>query len=202
MPKPALGLVEVLVELVDRGLEEGLVDLPSPGQGVLCLQPFTDPPGDPGDLVTAVPPGIREPLQDLGEGRLTVTRLVGEVRACEERLAVVVEEHRHRPAAVARHRGRRGHVDGVDVGPLLAVDLDVHEVPVHQGGGRLVLEGLVGHDVAPVAGGVTDAQQNGCITTLRLGERLGSPLPPIDRIVRVLEQVWARCIGEAVGHFL
>lgn len=34
--------------------------------------------------------------------------------------------------------------------------------------------------MAPVAGGVPDRQQNWCITTLRLGERFGSPLPPIQ----------------------
>ena len=45
--------------------------------------------------------------------------------------AVGREEHRHRPAAAAGHRLHGLHVDGVDVGPLLAVDLHVDEQLVH-----------------------------------------------------------------------
>ena len=56
-------------------------------------------------------------------------RVVG---AAVERLAVRGEEAGHRPAALAGHRLRGGHVDGVDVRPFLAVDLDVDEVRVHQ----------------------------------------------------------------------
>jgi len=48
------------------------------------------------------------------------------------------------------------HVDLIDVGALLAVDLDVHEQVIHDARGRLVLEAFVRHDVTPVAGGVTD----------------------------------------------
>ena len=52
---------------------------------------------------------------------------LGEVRAAVERVAVGGQEHRHRPAAAAGHRLHRVHVHGVDVGSLLAVDLDVDE---------------------------------------------------------------------------
>ena len=42
-----------------------------------------------------------------------------------------VRKTRHRPAAGAGHRLHGGHVDVVEVGALLAVDLDRHEVLVH-----------------------------------------------------------------------
>ena len=99
-------------------------------------------------------------VQHLPERRLTVPRLVGEVGAGEERVAVVVEHDRHRPAAVPGHRRGRLHVDRVHVRPLLAVDLDADEVLVEVRRGRLVLERLVRHHVAPVARGVPDAQQH------------------------------------------
>ena len=57
-------------------------------------------------------------------------------------------------------RDDRVHVDRVEVGPLLAIDLDADEALVHQRGGRLVLERLVLHHVAPVAGGVADREQD------------------------------------------
>jgi hypothetical protein len=50
----------------------------------------------------------------------------------------------------------RALVDLVDIGTFLAIDFDVHEQRVHERRGRLVLEGLVRHDMAPMAGGVAD----------------------------------------------
>jgi hypothetical protein len=82
-----------------------------------------------------------------------VARFVREIRAAEERHLVGREEHGERPAAVPlREHGLRDLVDLVDVGALLAIHLDVHEELVHHAGDALVLERLVRHHVAPVAG--------------------------------------------------
>ncbi len=92
-------------------------------------------------------------------------------------------------------------IDGVEVGPFFAVDLDVDEEIVHQPGDLFVFEGFVGHDVAaPVAGGVADGQQDRLVAVARLGEGVGAPLAPIDRIVLVLEEIRARRVGELVCH--
>jgi hypothetical protein len=48
------------------------------------------------------------------------------------------------------------HVDLIDVGALLAIDLNVHEKFIHHGGSRPILETFVRHDVAPMAGCITD----------------------------------------------
>src|SRR5207244_3580899 len=82
------------------------------------------------------------------------------VRAAEERLAVGREEDGHRPTALARQRDDRVHVERVDVEPLLTVNLDANEPLVHQLRGLVVLERLVLHDVAPVARGVADGEQD------------------------------------------
>ena len=73
------------------------------------------------------------------ERRHAVARLGREVGAAEERpLVVGREEHRQRPAAAAlRQHLVRELVDLVEVGPLLAIDLDVDEQLVHQRRGRL-----------------------------------------------------------------
>ena len=134
-------------------------------------------PRDPAHLVAPVRPRLVERLQHLPERGLPVPRLVGEVGAGEERLAVGVSTHRHRPAALAGHRLRRLHVDGVDVGPLLAVDLDVDEVLVHVRRGRLVLERLVRHHVAPVAGGVPDADSSTGTSRRRASANASGPTP-------------------------
>ena len=108
------------------------------------------------DLVAAGLPGLRDRLQHLAEARHPLLALERPVGAAEERLACGGEEAGHRPAAVAGHRLHGLHVNRVDIRPLLAVDLDVDEVLVHVRRGRLVLEGLVRHHVAPVASGVAD----------------------------------------------
>ena len=67
-------------------------------------------------------------VEDAREAGHAVPILGREVRAAEERLEVGGEEDAHRPAARAGHRLHGGHVDVVEVGALLAVDLDRHEV--------------------------------------------------------------------------
>jgi len=90
---------------------------------------------------------------------------------------------------MAGERRGRLHVDGVDIRPLLPVDLDADEVGIHQRRDLAVLERLVRHDVAPVAGGVPDGQQDRDVPPARLSERLTRPLPPMHRVVGVLTQV-------------
>ena len=83
------------------------------------------------------------------------------------------------------------HVDAVQVGAFFAVDLDVDEVLVHEGGDGFVLEGLVRHDVAPVAGGVADAEEDGLVLGAGLGRASSTPGIPVHGVMGVLEQVGA-----------
>ncbi len=154
--------------------------------------------GGPRDLVRLLAVGLRDGEQHLRERGQAVARLRREVGAAEERLSLGGQEDGHRPAAGAVERDDCAHVDVVDVGPLLAVDLDVDEVLVHDRGGRLALERLALHHVAPVAGGVADREQDRPVELARTGERLLAPGVPVDRVLRVLEQVRAGLAGEAV----
>ncbi len=128
----------------------------------------------------------------------TVARGLGEVSAAPDRLAIAVEKHGQRPAAVFAKMVQGRHVDLVDVGPLLAVDFDVDEQLIHDGGDLLVFEAFVGHDMAPVAGCVAYREQDRLVALLGLPERVRTPRPPVDRIGLVLQQIWARLTGEAV----
>ena len=56
-----------------------------------------------------------------------------------------------------------------------------------------------GH-VAPVTGCIPDRQQDGFAETLRLRESIRAPLPPVDGIVLVLQQIRARGAGKSVRH--
>src|SRR5213082_1987502 len=111
------------------------------GSGGWPMTVFLTPDGEPFFGGTYFPPEPREGRpafkQVLLERGRAVARLGREVRAAEERLSVRGQEHRHRPAPAPRQRDDGVHVDGVEVGPLLAVDLDAHEMLVHHARGQL-----------------------------------------------------------------
>ena len=127
------------------------------------------------ELVAPVAPGVVDRVQEAHEAGHALAVVMREVGAAEERPAVGVEEDGHRPAALPGHRLDRLHVDGVDVGPLLAVDLHVDEAVVHHRGDVVVLERLVGHHVAPVARRVADRQEDRLV--LRPGPARTPPRP-------------------------
>ena len=150
------------------------------------------------DLGGLVRVGARHMAQHGDEGRPAVARLLGKIRAPPERLATRCQEHRHRPPALLTQRVQRAHEQVVDVRPLFAIDLDVDEERVHDGGRRLVLETLPLHHMAPMARRIADREQDRAVVLPRQRERLRSPFVPVDRIVAMLEQVRARGLGETV----
>ncbi len=165
----------------------------------LVAKRLRQPGGGRFDLLPLVPPGRRQRGEDLAEGRHAVAWFVGKVRATVERLAIRGQEDAHRPAPATGHRLHGVHVHGVEVGTLLPIYLDGHEVGVEVGGRGLVLERLALHDVAPMAGRIADGEED----RLRLGacaaERLLAPGIPVDRVVGVLKEVRAGLTGEMVG---
>ena len=66
-------------------------------------------------------------------------------------------------------------------------------------GGLVVLEALMGHDMAPMAGGIADGEEDGLVLGLGLGEGLLAPGHPMNRIVLVLEEIGAGFVGEEIG---
>ena len=152
----------------------------------------------PGDVLRLVAVGLHHRLEHPRKARHAVPVLGRVVGAAEERLPLRGQEHGHGPAAPLGEQLDGVHVDLVQVRPLLPVDLDADEVLVHQRGDGLVLEGLVLHHVAPVAGRVADAQKDRLVFRPGLGECLLSPRVPVHRVAGVLQQVRARLVGQAV----
>ena len=89
----------------------------------------------------------------------------------------------------------------IQIGTLLAINLDIDEQAVHDRGGVFVLEAFMGHDMAPVAGGITDRQQDRlvfCPGTRKCGF---APRIPVDGIVSVLQKIGAGFVGQKItGH--
>ena len=151
------------------------------------------------DIVTPRLPGLDDGVEYLSERGQPVAGTVREVRAGKKREPVRGGEDAHRPAAAPGGSLHRLHVDRVEVRPLFPVDLHAHEMPVHHIRRRRVREGLVAHDVAPVARGIADRDEKWPVQLLRAGEGLVAPRVPVDGIAGVLAQVRA-CLATEPVH--
>ena len=164
-------------------------------------------PGDLGRVVHQVP-GLLPPepghlLQHGLESGPSVVVLAGEIGSGEERLAVRRQPDALGPAAVpARIQHGGVHVNLVQVGPLLPVHFDRNEMLVQETSHFLVLKTFVLHHMAPVAGSVTDAQKNGLVLVGGQTQRLRPPRVPVHGIVRVLQQIGAGRVDEAIRMFV
>ena len=128
-------------------------------------------------------------LQHFGESRSTELRHRGKVGAAPERFSVGCQEHGERPPPLLAEQLQGRLVDGVDVRPFLPVDLDVDEEIIHHAGNRFVLEALMGHDVAPVAGGVADRKQDRPVVFPGMLQDILAPRLPVDGVVPVLMEI-------------
>ena len=140
-------------------------------------------------FIGLVLPGLGDSQQHFTEGGHIETTHRWEVGARIKRAQVWRQEDRHGPAAGTGHGLGGGHVDVVQVGAFLAVHLDVDEALVHQCCGFRILEGLVRHDVTPMAGGVANAQEDRFVFGLRFSQGFFTPGVPVYRVVGVLEKI-------------
>ncbi len=152
------------------------------------------------DLVAPGGPGVGDGVEHLAERRVPGARLGRRVGARVEGAALGRREDVERPAELIREGAGRGDEGRIDLRVLLAVDLDRDEPLVQTRGERRIRERLARHDVAPVAGRVADRDEHGHVAAAGLRERLLAPRPPVDRVVRVAQEVGADGVGEAVGH--
>ena len=94
---------------------------------------------DLGPLLAPHPGDLAQQVDEAGPAPAAGRREVG---AAVERFQVRRQPDAHRPAALPRRRLHEGHVDAVDVGPLLAIDLDRDAGLVQHRGDGSVLERL------------------------------------------------------------
>jgi hypothetical protein len=79
------------------------------------------------------------------------------------------------------------HVHGVHVRALLAIYFHVDKVPIHDRRDIRILERLVRHDVAPVAGGIADTDEKRLVLARGALEGLRAVRIPVNRIAGMLE---------------
>ena len=142
-------------------------------------------------LVAVLTVGHIQRLQHAPKRGPPIAVLGRKIGATKKRLTLGSQKDRQRPATVLAQQLQRMLIDLVDVGMLLAVDLDVDKVLVHQRRRLSTLEGFVRHHMTPVTRRVANRQQDRLVLFPRLRKRLFAPRIPIDRIVLMLTEVRA-----------
>jgi hypothetical protein len=78
------------------------------------------------------------------------------------------------------------HIELIKIRPLFPVNLNIDEKFVHGPGHIFIFEGLLFHDVTPVAGRIADTQEDGFVLFPGTGEGFFSPGIPVHRVPGML----------------
>ncbi len=196
----AVLVVEIAAHLFQRGVQRVAAHLaPVCRQRGGAVEHGRQAPGLIDHALALRPVRVGDGVQHLLETRHPIARLLGVIRAAVKGLAFGRQPDAHGPAALAGHRLHGLHINRIQVGPLLAIHLDVDKEVVHQGGSFGVLKRFVLHNVAPVAGAVANREKDRLVLGARPRQRLLAPGVPVHRIVGVLEQVGRRLVDQPVG---
>src|SRR5208282_6254974 len=142
----------------------------------------------------AVEPG--DFLQHATESGTTVPVRRGKVGAPEKDLPLGGKEPGERPASFARERPDLSLIPSVDLGMLVAVDLDRNKMLEQQTGDLGVRVRALVHDVAPVTPGGSDVEQDRSSGPFGQLERLGPPRVPLDRLLGRASKVGGGAVRE------
>src|SRR5215475_8267988 len=129
-------------------------------------------------LINVVAPGavgIEDDRQKFRKTGSSIAVLVWKVCTAEERLTGRQKKDRQGPSAAARHGLHCAHIDLIEIGTLFAVDFDTNEILIHRARDPFVLEGFAFHDMTPMAGGITDTQQDRFVFAFSASESLFTP---------------------------
>src|SRR5262245_40444502 len=135
--------------------------------------------------------GIGNRRQDAAEARQSIAIDWREIRAAVKWFPIGCQKYGHRPAATPRHHLDGAHINGIEIRPFLTINFDIDEVGVEQFGGHLILEAFMRQDVTPMAGGIADTEMDRKIFCARARKSFIAPWIPVDRIMRMLQEVRA-----------
>ena len=134
-------------------------------------------------------PEFDNALQQLPKAHPSVFGRGWEIRAAVKRLEFGCQENVQGPAAGAGGGLNETHVNLVDIGSFLPVDLDIDEMLVEVCGCGFILERLAFHHMAPMASGIANAQEDRFVLAPRQSQGFVSPRVPLDRIMGMLEEI-------------
>ncbi len=197
-PKPAVRAIDVTEQRLGGSRRQRRIQRRGRRRGVDPIDARHQVMGGPIDLGAAITVRVRHGSQHARKSRHPVAVDRREVGAAVERPPIGREKRREGPAASPDQELHRLHIDVIDVGSFLAVDLDADEELVHQRRDLRVVEAFALHHVTPVAGRIADRQQNRFVFGAGAVECLVTPRIPIDRVVGMLQQVRTGLLRESI----
>ena len=199
--KAAVDRFVIVFGLHDEGADDGRFEHGRLLRARFGLQVVQDFVGILEELLVAFGHFGRDDPGQFGETEYAVARSRRDIGPGEEGFVVRRAEDRGRPAAGAAVEQLVDLlVVFVQVGALLAVDLDADEVLVEKSSDLFVLEDLVFHDMAPVAAAVADGDEKGPLFASGPFKGLVAPRVPVDGVILVLLQVGRVFVRQSVRH--
>jgi len=142
------------------------------------------------DFMPTITISIGYGVENRGKPRNTLTFCGREIRARKKWLLLGRQKYRERPAAITTHELHDELINVIEVGAFFPIDFDVHERLVHAPGNLRILERFTLHHVTPVTSGVSNRQEDWFVLALGSFQSFRPPWIPIDRVFRVLQQIW------------
>ena len=99
------------------------------------------------------------------------------------------EDHCQRPAAGTGHCLTDIHIHRINIRPFFPVDFNGDVVFVEDLCHLRIFKGFVRHDMAPVACGIANAEEDGFVLLFRPVQSLCTPGIPVYRVVLMLKQI-------------
>ena len=153
------------------------------------------------DLAAPHAVGIGNTLEDAAKTRTAHGVDGREIRAAVKGAAVRKQKSGKRPAALSGNGVDGGLISGIHVRAFIAIDFHGNKQPIDQRGQFGIFVALPVDHVAPVTPHRSDIEQNGFVFGARASESLGTPLIPVDGLIRRGAQVGTRGMCETVGAF-
>ncbi len=147
-------------------------------------------------------PHFCDARQELPKTYVAVLVIRRKIGSTKEWLQGGRQKNIHGPAAAPGGCFDEAHVLVVNVGSLFAVHLNGDEPAIDQLGNCGIGIGLALHHVAPMAGVIADREKDRFVLSFGLGERLFSPGIPVDRVVRMQEEVRTLLTDQPVGVWI
>ena len=151
-------------------------------------------------LIPAAAPFSGHGAQQLQKPDPPAGAVLRQIRPRKERLLLRRHYDRQRPARAAGERLTHADIHRVHIRPLLPVHLYGDEVPVQHLRYLPILERLVRHHMAPVAGRIPDAQKHRLVLPPRLLKGRRAPREPVHGVLRVLKQIGGLFVYQRVAH--
>jgi hypothetical protein len=201
-PEAAMFGIEGAAEILEGGVERGSIGSWLIGGGRLgnFLELRDHFATGLHNFIVFVLPGGGDALEDGAESGLTVAAVGSEICSTEKRSAVRRQKNGHGPTAAAGGGLHVGHVNVVDIRTLFAVYFYRDEGAVQNFGDLIVLKRFALHDVAPMARGITDGEEDWLVFVTGFFKSLFAPGIPVHWIVGVLLEVRAFFRNQMVGQ--